>query len=157
MTDTAKSNEAEAVLYCDGGARGNPGPAAAAFVLREGSGENPGAVLASDGVFLGIATNNEAEYRAVALGLKSALKQGIRRLEIRVDSELIARQLTGQYRVRNPRLKVLFDETSNLLQELSWWKVVHVRRDANQEADALVNAAIDSAIVRKNIDREYEF
>lgn len=136
----------DAVLFCDGGARGNPGPAAAGFVLRSWSDIGPGEILTSDGVYLGVATNNEAEYRALILGLRAAVRWGIKRLEIRLDSELVVRQLRGDYRVRNERLKPLYRGVRDVLEELDWWNAVHVPRDDNREADALVNAALDSAL-----------
>ncbi len=133
----------EAVLYCDGGARGNPGPAAAGFVLRRYSENGNGKVIASNGVYLGTATNNEAEYKALIYGLRATLKEGLKRVEIRLDSELIVMQLLGEYKVKNARLLPLYSEVMQLLNKLDWWKVTHVRREENREADAIVNATLD--------------
>lgn len=152
VADQKEKKEAEAVLFCDGGARGNPGPAAAAFVLREAAGHQLGPVIARDGFYLGVATNNEAEYQAVTRGLEAALGKGIKRIEIRVDSELVARQLNGEYRVKNSRLQQLYARTIDLLNKFDQWEVLHVRRGANRDADALVNTVLDSRKRPKKID-----
>lgn len=142
----AAEMEPEAILFCDGGARGNPGPAAAGFVLRKWSAGGASELLQSDGIYLGIATNNEAEYKALILGLQAAIALGLKRLAIRLDSELLVRQLLRRYRVKNERLKPLFGEAVALLGKLDWWEAVHVPRDHNKEADELVNAALDAAL-----------
>ncbi|NLF32582.1 MAG: ribonuclease HI family protein [Planctomycetes bacterium] len=126
-------------LFTDGGSRGNPGPAAAGFVLADGQGR---AVHAA-GHFLGRATNNVAEYRALVLGLEEALRRGVTRLVVRSDSELMVRQLQGAYRVRNEALKPLFDEALAKLNRFESAEVVHVRRHQNTRADGLVNEALD--------------
>ncbi len=133
------------ILHCDGGARGNPGPAAAGYVLRRKSGTGAGEIIREEGVFIGTATNNEAEYRGLIMGLEAALQEGLDEVTILLDSELVVKQLRGEYRVKNKRLAALHDRARELLGRFSSWKVEHVRRDSNWEADALVNLALDSA------------
>jgi ribonuclease HI len=128
------------VLRTDGGARGNPGPAGAGFVLQDSS----GAVVADGGKFLGVATNNEAEYEALRWGLETALARGVRTIEVRADSELVVRQVLGVYRVKNARLAPLHAQVMRLLGEFEGHHVMHVRRAENQAADDLANAAMDS-------------
>ena len=128
-----------AMLWTDGGARGNPGPAGAGFVLKSAAGE----VLAAEGHFLGHTTNNVAEYRALLLGLRSALDLGVKRLEIRADSELLIKQLKGEYRVKNAGLRPLYEEALGLLRGFETAELKHVRREHNTEADRLANEGID--------------
>jgi ribonuclease HI len=127
------------VLRTDGGARGNPGPAGAGFVLEDAS----GAVVADGGKFLGVATNNEAEYEALRWGLETALARGVRAIEVRADSELVVRQVLGVYRVKNARLAPLHAQVMRLLGGFEAHHMVHVRRAENQAADDLANAAMD--------------
>lgn len=128
------------VLRTDGGARGNPGPAGAGFVL-----ENPdGTIVCRAGRYLGETTNNVAEYRALLLGLETAVASGARPLVVYSDSELLVRQLNGAYRVKNEGLKPLFAEARRLIGVLREVTVVHVRRSENREADALANEAMDA-------------
>jgi ribonuclease HI len=127
-------------LRTDGGARGNPGPAGAAFVL-----ENPdGSRLACGGRFLGSVTNNVAEYEALIWGLKVAAEKGAAPLTVYSDSELLVRQLNGAYRVKNEGLKPLYASACRLIAGMGDVRVVHVRREQNKEADALANEAMDS-------------
>jgi ribonuclease HI len=130
----------EGVLWTDGAARGNPGPAGIGAILKTPTGE----ILSADSAYLGEATNNVAEYKALLMGLERALERGITRIEVRADSELLIKQLSGHYRVRNARLKGLFDEAKRLLARFETTKLVHVRRELNAEADRLANAGIDS-------------
>jgi ribonuclease HI len=129
----------EAILWTDGAARGNPGPAGIGAILKTASGE----VLAAESSYLGHTTNNVAEYRALLLGLSRALEQGIRRLEVRADSELLIKQLKGEYRVRAPGLRPLFRQARALLERFQAVELVHVRREQNSEADRLANQGID--------------
>ena len=129
------------VLNTDGGARGNPGPAGAGFVLRDPAGH----VIAGGGRFLGHATNNIAEYEALIDGVEAALARGVRELEVRCDSELVVKQIGGQYRVKNEGLKPLYDKARELLGAVPEARVVHVRREQNAEADALANEAMDAS------------
>ena len=132
------------MVHVDGGARGNPGPAAVGAVV---SGED-GGVLLEEGRFIGHATNNVAEYRAVQLGLELASALGAREVEVVNDSELVARQIGGQYKVKNAALRPLYVETMEALRGFDAWKVRNVRREANERADELVNEALDEALRR---------
>jgi ribonuclease HI len=131
----------KARLFTDGGARGNPGPAAAAYVL-EGA---DGTVLAAHGEAIGVATNNVAEYRALVAGLAKALDLGIDELEVVSDSELLVKQMTGEYRVKNAALIELSLEAGRLARALGRVRYRAVRRAQNELADRLVNEALDSA------------
>jgi ribonuclease HI len=131
----------KARLYTDGGARGNPGPAAAAFVLEA----EDGTVLDARGTAIGVATNNVAEYRALLDGLRRAVEVGVGELEVVSDSELMVRQMRGEYRVKNEALRALFLEATALAQEVGNVRYTAVRREANELADRLVNEALDSA------------
>jgi ribonuclease HI len=123
----------------DGGARGNPGPAAVAAVAADESGETVG----ERNAYIGEATNNVAEYRAVLLGLELAHELGADEVEVVNDSELVARQIGGQYRVKNAGLKPLFLEAMEALRGFEKWEVRSVRRDSNERADFLVNEVLD--------------
>ena len=125
----------------DGGARGNPGPAAAGAVAADDGGE----VLLERGRYIGEATNNVAEYKAVLLGLDLARELGAAEVEVVNDSELVARQLQGRYKVKNAGLKPLFLETLEALRGFDSWSVRTVRRESNERADELVNEALDQA------------
>ena len=129
------------VVHVDGGARGNPGPAAVAAVAAEPG----GAVLAERNAYIGEATNNVAEYRAVLLGLELAKDLGASSVEVVNDSELVARQVDGRYKVKNAGLKPLYLETMRALREFGAWSVRSVRRESNERADELVNQALDQA------------
>ncbi len=128
-------------VHVDGGARGNPGPAAAAAVV---SGPD-GATLDEASVLLGTVTNNVAEYRAVLLALERARALGATAVDLIGDSELVANQLSGRYRVRNPDLQALHAEALAALNALEAWTFRTVPRARNARADALVNAALDAA------------
>jgi len=130
-----------ATLFCDGGARGNPGPAGAAAVLYDAQ----GAELDCRQAYLGAATNNVAEYQGLLMGLAMARDHGVARLEVRMDSELIVRQLRGEYKVRHPGLLPLWQKALQLLRSFTAWNVEHVPREQNKRADRLVNEAIDRA------------
>jgi ribonuclease HI len=131
------------VVHVDGGARGNPGPAAVGAVVTAPDGGEP---LAEKGVYIGEATNNVAEYRAVLLGLELARQLGAREVEVINDSELVARQIGGQYKVKHAGLRPLFVETMRELREFERWSVRNVRRESNERADQLVNEALDEAL-----------
>lgn len=130
-------------LHCDGASRGNPGPAAVGAVLTDvASGES----LAEISEAIGAATNNEAEYESLRLGLEKALAlakaRGLpARIDIFMDSELVIRQLLGRYKVKNERLKPRFAAVRELLAAFESWSADHVRREFNKEADALANKA----------------
>ncbi len=131
----------KARLWTDGGARGNPGPAAFASVLET----EDGTVLDARGEAIGVATNNVAEYSALVAGLSRALEAGIRELEVRSDSELMVKQMRGEYRVKNKDLQSLFLDASRAAREIGRVTYTHVRREHNELADRLVNEALDSA------------
>lgn len=128
-------------LFTDGGARGNPGPAGIAFVLLDQSGHE----LAREGKFIGPTTNNVAEYSALILGLSASLRERISFLDCFSDSELMVRQLNGQYRVKDQELKNLFREVRVLLSQFERVSFTSIPREKNQLADRLVNQAIDTA------------
>jgi ribonuclease HI len=130
-----------ATLYTDGGARGNPGPAAAAYVLEAGD----GTVLDARGETIGVATNNVAEYRALVAGLAKALELGVGELEVISDSELLVKQMNGEYRVKNAALVELSLQAARLAREIGRVRYRVVRRTENELADQLVNEALDAA------------
>lgn len=123
----------------DGGARGNPGPAAIAAVIRDEGGE----VLEEVGERIGRATNNVAEYRALLLGIERAATLGASELELVGDSELIVRQVKGEYKVKDAALRELHAEVKRALEPFDRWSIRHVRRERNADADRLVNEALD--------------
>jgi ribonuclease HI len=129
------------VVHVDGGARGNPGPAAVAAVASTQGGD----VLGEASAYIGEATNNVAEYRAVLLGLELARSLGAHEVEVVNDSELVARQIGGQYKVKHAGLKPLFLETIRELRAFDRWAVRNVRREQNVRADELVNIELDRA------------
>ena len=131
----------KARLWTDGGARGNPGPAAYAFVLEA----EDGTVLDARGEAIGVATNNVAEYSALVAGLGEARERGVTDLEVHSDSELMVKQMRGEYRVKNRDLQALFLDASRLARELGHVTYTHVRREHNELADHLVNEALDAA------------
>ena len=131
----------KARLSTDGGARGNPGPAAYGYVLEtEG-----GTVLDARGETIGVATNNVAEYRALIAGLEAAVAHGVTELEVVSDSELLVKQMRGEYKVKNAALRTLSIQAAALGRELGSVSYTAVRRELNELADRLVNDALDSA------------
>jgi ribonuclease HI len=128
------------VLYADGASRGNPGPSAIGAVLYAPAADDP---IAEVSEAIGEATNNQAEYRAVVAGLERALELGVSDLLIRLDSQLLVRQVIGEYRVRSPGLKPLHRRVVSLLARFRTVAVEHVPRERNRVADALANAALD--------------
>ncbi len=131
----------KAKLYTDGGARGNPGPAAYGFVIEA----EDGTVLAAHGEAIGIATNNVAEYRALIAGLERAVELAVPEVEVVSDSELLVKQMTGVYRVKNEALRELSVEAARLARAVGKVTYTAVRREHNELADRLVNEALDSA------------
>jgi ribonuclease HI len=131
----------KARLFTDGGARGNPGPAAFAYVLEA----EDGTVLAAHGEAIGVATNNVAEYRALLAGLEKAGDLGVGELEVVSDSELMVKQMRGEYRVKNEALRGLSVEAGRLARRLGAVRYTAVRREHNVLADRLVNEALDAA------------
>jgi ribonuclease HI len=129
----------KARLSTDGGARGNPGPAAYGYVLEAAD----GSVLAAHGARIGIATNNVAEYRALIAGLGKAVELHVTELEVISDSELLVKQMTGEYRVKNEALRDLSSEAARLARTVGNVTYRAVRREHNELADRLVNEALD--------------
>jgi ribonuclease HI len=131
----------KATLFTDGGARGNPGPAAAAYVLEA----EDGTVLDARGEPIGVATNNVAEYRALVSGLEKAVELGVDEVEVVSDSELLVKQMNGEYRVKNVALRELSLDAARLARKLGRVRYRAVRRAENELADRLVNEALDAA------------
>ena len=129
------------VVHVDGGARGNPGPAAAGAVLSPPDGE----VVDEASELLGVATNNVAEYRGLLLGLARARALGATEIEVVNDSELIAKQVNGEYRVKHAAMRPLYLDAMAALRAFDAWTIRSVPRAQNADADALVNQALDSA------------
>lgn len=129
-------------LFTDGASRGNPGKAGAGSVLLAADGRE----LAARSLYLGQCTNNVAEYKALILGLQSALELECGRLEIFLDSQLIVRQIQGRYKVKHPTLKPLFEEVKELLAKIDSWSIAHVPREQNKRADELANKGIDERV-----------
>lgn len=141
------------VVYTDGGARGNPGPAAIGAVVIDPA-KDPPETLASVSEAIGVATNNEAEYRAVIAGLESALEMGAREVELRADSELVIRQLEGRYKVKTETLRPFHQAAQTLLTRFDRVRLTHVRREKNTEADALVNQALDEEAASRDAETD---
>lgn len=134
-----------AKLYTDGGARGNPGPAGIGYVLIKTE-----AAVIEYGEYIGEATNNQAEYKALLAGLARAQREGVRAIDCFLDSELVVRQLNGQYRVKNPDLVQLVSDVKKIANIFTTVSFTHIPRAENAKADALVNTAIDEAQASKN-------
>jgi ribonuclease HI len=130
----------KARLYTDGGSRGNPGPAAFGFVLEA----DDGTILAAEGEAIGEATNNVAEYRGLVAGLARAYELSVPEVEVRSDSELLVKQMRGEYRVKNAALRTLSLEAARLARLIGRVAYVHVPREKNELADRLVNEALDA-------------
>jgi ribonuclease HI len=130
----------KARLFTDGGARGNPGPAAYGFVLES----EDGTVLAAKGEAIGTATNNVAEYSGLIAGLEKALELPVSEVEVVSDSELMVKQMRGEYRVKNKALRELYDEATALARRIGNVEYRHVKRAHNELADKLVNDALDA-------------
>ena len=127
-------------VHVDGGAQGNPGPAAIGVVVSDGD----GGVLDELAERIGVATNNVAEYRALLRGIERAAALGAREIELVNDSELVAKQLTGAYKVKHPAMKPLYEEAMAALRGFDAWRIRSVPRAENAEADRLVNEALDA-------------
>ena len=130
----------KARLFTDGGARGNPGPAAFAYVLEA----EDGTLLAARGEAIGVATNNVAEYRALVAGLEHAVELAVIELEVVSDSELLVKQMRGEYRVKNEALRELSTDAARLARKLGRVRYSHVGREQNELADRLVNETLDA-------------
>lgn len=139
-TETKDKSAVTALIYADGGSRGNPGPAGCGVVI---SNLETGEALADISEFLGNATNNVAEYTGLLLGLEKVLALGISQVEVRMDSELVVKQIKGEYRVKNENLKPLFIKCTDLRRRFTKFGIAHVRREQNKDADRLANLAMD--------------
>jgi ribonuclease HI len=134
------------VAYSDGGARGNPGPAGYGVVIQDQSGKK----VAALSQYLGHQTNNVAEYQGLIGALEYAVEHGPKALKLISDSELLVKQIRGQYKVNNPTLKDLHGRARQLIRQLEWFSIQHVLRGKNQEADRLANEAMDKGTGRSN-------
>jgi len=134
------SDKSQVIVYSDGGSRGNPGPSASGFVVMDDK-EN---VLHEGGMYLGITTNNQAEYHGVRLGLEKALEMGAKRVDFRMDSLLIVNQMSGVYKIRNRDLWPIHERIKELVKEFDKVTFTHVRREFNQLADGMVNKILDA-------------
>lgn len=134
MSDTA-------TMHIDGAARGNPGPAAYAVVIAR-----PGQPVVEEAATIGSATNNVAEYTALVRGLERAADLGLKRLSVFSDSELLVKQMNGEYRVKHPDLVPLYEDAKELVKEFDAVTIAHVRREQNKRADALGNMALDGKL-----------
>jgi|SRR5580765_7584654 len=131
-------------LRCDGGSRGNPGPGALGYVLCDPHGRE----IEARGEYLGVCTNNVAEYRSLIAGLEAAARHGARTVVVRMDSELVVRQMLGKYKVKNEGLKPLYAEARTAVTRVGVVRFESVPRDDNGRADGLVNEALDQALRR---------
>ncbi|MGH9594621.1 MAG: ribonuclease HI family protein [Bryobacteraceae bacterium] len=130
--------------HCDGGARGNPGPAGFGALIQDAEGR----LLAELSEFLGIQTNNFAEYRGLLASLDFALGHGYRRLRVISDSELMVKQIQGKYQVKSPGLRPLYEQAKRKIAQLERFEIVHALRHKNKEADRLANEAMDRGMRR---------
>lgn len=138
-SDDKKATLNSAIIYSDGGSRGNPGPSAAGFVIMNEGGE----VVSEGGAYLGITTNNVAEYQAVYLGLERAQELGVRVVDFRMDSQLVANQMNGIYKIKHPDLAIIHHRISELAAQFDKVSFSHVRREYNKLADGVVNKILD--------------
>ncbi|MGH9388625.1 MAG: ribonuclease HI family protein [Vicinamibacteria bacterium] len=135
----ALSAPSSARVYFDGASRGNPGPSGAGALIQDAD----GTILAEVAKYLGEFTNNMAEYLALSLALKEALRLGIRRVDLYSDSELLVKQINGEYRVKDEKLKLLNKSVRDVLSSFEFYEIRHIPREQNREADRLANRAID--------------
>ena len=140
----------KAILYTDGGARGNPGPAGIGAVLTDPSGEVIGEI--AEGI--GETTNNVAEYSALIAGLELALEKGVTDIQVFMDSELVISQLKGEWKIKNDRLRTLAVKARALLNRFESKSLQHVRREQNSDADRLANQGMDAAMLDWDAERE---
>ena len=130
-------------LYCDGGSRGNPGPAATGYVLLDKSGKR----ITQGGQYLGSTTNNQAEYKSLVQGLEKAIELGISHLMAYMDSQLVVRQVTGQYKVKNKDIRPVYAQAKDLIAQFDKFAIDYVPRGDNEEADAIVNEILDQRLL----------
>jgi len=132
----------EIKLYTDGGSRGNPGPSAGGYVLMNSDNN----ILVKRGVYLGVTTNNQAEYKALKLGLEEVLKKQIKHVDVYMDSLLIVNQMLGNYKVKNNDLRPIYDEVNKLIRLFDQTTFTHIPRELNKIADDMVNKALDKEL-----------
>jgi ribonuclease HI len=144
MSSQSPNSSDAIVAYCDGGSRGNPGPAGFGVYIQDSTGE----VLAELSQYLGKQTNNFAEYSALLAALEFAIAQGHRSLRVVSDSELMVKQMKGQYRVNSPELRPLYEEARRRVPQLEHFQIQHVLREKNRHADRLANLAMDRGMGR---------
>jgi ribonuclease HI len=133
----------EIIIYSDGAARGNPGPAGAGAILLDAEGRSVGSVCR----YLGETTNNQAEYQALLLALHEAISLGAPSVSVFADSELMVKQIRGEYKVKNEGLRPLYKDIMNLLRRFKGYRIEHVPREKNKRADRLANIAIDDQVL----------
>ncbi len=138
--DAKNTSKIDAIIYSDGGSRGNPGPSAAGFVILSSEQE----VVEQGGEYIGITTNSQAEYHGVRLGLERALELGYKRIDCRLDSTLVVNQMNGIYKVKNRELWPIYERIKKLVQQFEMVRFSHVKREFNQLADGMVNKALDA-------------
>ncbi len=139
--ETLPSNVARVKLYADGGSRGNPGPSASGFLLLDAKEK----VLAQKGLFLGVTTNNQAEYQALKIGLEEALRLGVKAIDVYMDSMLVVNQMKGEYKVKNTDLKAVHHSIVELIPRFQDITFTHIPREHNRLADGIVNQVLDTA------------
>ena len=137
----------EWLVMVDGAARGNPGPAGCGAVIFDGKGK----VVEELSRYLGHSTNNVAEYEGLLMGLRAALELGKKRIRVQSDSQLLVRQLEGTYRVKNEKLKSLFQKAVTILRQFESYRILYVPRELNRLADRLANKGIDDAIRKSSL------
>jgi ribonuclease HI len=147
LQNTAVDKSSRTIIYSDGGSRGNPGPSAAAFVIFGADDQ----IIAEGDAYLGITTNNQAEYHGVRLGLEKAKELGFKNIDFRVDSMLVSNQLKGMYKIKNRELWPINERVVALIAQFDSVKFMHVPREQNQIADALVNKCLDTHNVDQGI------
>lgn len=140
MGKKTEQKKMKVLIYSDGGARGNPGPAATGYVIYNQN----GILLQEKGEYIGIATNNQAEYKALISALSVAKKLKAQEAVCYLDSELVVRQLLGEYKIKNPGLKELFKKTSSLISSFLKIDFKHIKREENKQADKLLNQVLDN-------------
>lgn len=140
LSDVNKSSDDAVIVYSDGGSRGNPGPSAAGFVVLNNRQE----VIAEGGEYLGITTNNQAEYQGVRIGLEKALEMGYKKVDFKLDSMLVVNQMKGHYKIKNRELWPIHERIRILMQKFERVTFTHVNREFNQLADGMVNKTLDA-------------
>jgi ribonuclease HI/ADP-ribose pyrophosphatase YjhB (NUDIX family) len=138
--DYSSKKQSDLVIFSDGGSRGNPGPSAAGFVIEDGSGK----LTHEGGVYLGITTNNQAEYHGVRIGLEKAKELGAKTVDFYIDSMLVVNQLNGQYVIRNRELWPVHERIKELIGQFDKVSFRHIKREQNQRADGMVNKILDA-------------